>query len=245
MKKTGVLANKKKAKNSTYKANKQSKNARQQKPYERPETASTLKEVKSIDYQGTMDLQQTAELDIINDAEIGTSFYNRTGRRIKLKSLFIRVHVQPVIATRDFNMGFNRVAVVYDRQTNGSLPSYDDIFTEITSEGLPTIPTPFSKPNLNNRERFTVLMDYQFQTPQGTIIAGRLSASQPSVTDGLFCLHERYIDLKGLTTQFSGDDSTIADIATGSLLIVGQGSNLDDEQGFAAYCSARLRFWDG
>lgn len=91
----------------------------------------------------------------------------------------------------------SRLALVYDTQTNGSAPTAADIFQDSADQ--------FSPYNFSNLERFCILYDSLYDT-----------------TPELLPIN-RYMDfpINKYTSYNVGNAGTVADIATGSLYLVG------------------------
>lgn len=158
----------------------------------------------------------------------GAAFYNRIGTRTRAVSLELRGCIEPSNVNETVvNAGFARVAIVYDRQPNGSFPKYDDIFTDYDSAGS-TASGAFSGVNMNNRDRFLVLRDRKLLLPALAATTGggtpfsavRDQGFKPTPGDDNNSLVFReFIKLKGLESHFKASTGAIGDIATGSFLI--------------------------
>lgn len=187
-------------------------------------------------------LNGTGSITAINLIQAGSSFFNRVGRRVLMKSLYFQGIVVPTgvaAAAGDFG----RVLVVYDRQTNGANPVIADILQSTDQSGTNTTGA-FSNLNLNNRERFVILMDERLWLPQ-TFATGSEMVVTESAQKTQFNI-KRYINLKGLLTHFKADSSpsVIGDISTGGLFLVTLGGEPSGSEGFAIDCGWRLRYTD-
>lgn len=195
-------------------------------------------EIKAVDSQGGAGcvfdfltagtvynaLAATSAAPTLGNPVEGSSFYNRIGRRIRMKSLQITGTIRPsngnAAAVPD---QFGRLLVIYDRQPNGALPSLADIITNYDEAGT-TGSTAHAGINLNNRSRFVVLRDRRFYLPP-LGINGATPAAQQGVTmvptDDTSFLFREFIKLGGLETQYKASTATgpIGDISTGSLII--------------------------
>lgn len=165
---------------------------------------------------------------LLNGVAVGDDATNRDGRQIFNRS----VHVQGILNPVDANTNnhFARIMVVWDSQPNsGTIASITDILAAQTS---------ISNTNLNNRERFTILRDWK--TAMGAVdsTATQTYAAAPTVAKV-----DMFINLKGVTTTYSGTTGVIGSIATGALLLVTLGST-GVGFGSAAFLSSRLRFSD-
>lgn len=170
-------------------------------------------------------------ITVLNNMSQGTDSIVRIGRRINMKSVFIRYMLDSNFTE---NIFFRTILVV-DMQANGSLPLWTDIFVEANATTLT---------NLNNRDRFRILVDRQDMIEPGVSGAGPASgvgnAGGPTI-----CFKQIYKKLNFQTTYNAGIQGTIADIQTGSLLLctiasvtaVGTG-------GYSTQVKCRIRFTD-
>lgn len=131
----------------------------------------------------------------------GASFYQRVGRRIRMKSIELRGEIQPsngnaAAVTRQFA----RLLVIYDRQANGALPAVADILTGYNAAGA-TSSTVYDGLNMNNRDRFLVLRDRKLYLPPLGINGATPAASQGVALvgnrDNEDLLIREFIKLKG------------------------------------------------
>lgn len=185
-------------------------------------------ETKSVDFQVTGNLNTTPSIQVLNLIVEGASYYQRVGRRVRMKSIQTRMFaISSAANAAATGTDVKRVMIVYDRQCNGALPAYADIILS-QAQGGATSSDALDMLNMNNRDRFWVLMDEYFQTP-----AAGINGATPASTVGSFIdpnlntehaqgrLNiQRYIKLGGLETQFKATAGAITDIATGSLLLI-------------------------
>ena len=112
-----------------------------------------------------------------------------------------------------------RIAVVYDRQSNGAAPAYADIFLATDNAGT-TVANSHAPFNHDNQYRFKVLYDEAFYLPM-TDAGGDLTSNSIPYTVGMKQMNlKRKIHLQNLPVQFTGDTAAIASFATGSLYLV-------------------------
>lgn len=158
----------------------------------------------------------TWTINTLNDCAQGTTATTRIGRKILMKS----INIQGVVATSTGNTA--RILIVYDKQPNGAVPLATDVLTSNTLMAMQ---------NLDNRDRFIILADI-FPYDQEENIAN------PSASSGFGW--KRYIKCN-LETIYNGTLGTIADITTGSLLIMTNinGATITGETGMQ-----RVRFVD-
>jgi len=175
-------------------------------------------------------------LTLLNGCAPGSQNFNRIGRKINMKSLQIR----GMIYNTDLSVGARliRMIVVYDKQANGTAPTYANIVTSNDISGA-TSSTAYDMVNLNNRERFEIIRDkcWVFGPLQNTTDQSLAGDSQVA------CLNE-FIPLKNRQTIYNaGAAGTVGDIASGSLYVFWI-ANTANATGSSVQCSYRMRFVD-
>ena len=107
---------------------------------------------------------------LLNGLQLGTSAYQRIGNKIAMKSLYWSVafglysnDTDPAVDTGNNNVPV-RFMIIYDKQTNGVLPTISDLLSGFSGIGNATARAidVNSPNNLNNRDRFIVLADKRF-----------------------------------------------------------------------------------
>lgn len=139
--------------------------------------------------------QGAGAVTLLSGVAQGDDNFNRIGRKITVVSLAYKFHLVNTVTTIGTNSPYGaRIMFVWDKQPNGALPAVVDILqtTDITS--------PLSA---NNEGRFKVLKNHQLMIGQDPNVA----------------MCEGYLKLD-LHSKFEGTGSTIASIATGSLLML-------------------------
>lgn len=186
-----------------------------------------------------------ASFIVLNAPAVGAAFFNRIGRKIRMKSLFIEIGIGPsATAAADDNWRF---LIVYDRQSDNLMPAITDVLADVSYAGTTTTTT-FSHLNMANKDRFLILMDERRMLP-----AVGNSAGTPYYASGAPCntapdtyMFKRYIKLKGLETRYSVDAGTPAysDITTGALWFFCFGNNKGNAAavGYNYVFNARLKF---
>lgn len=208
-------------------------------------------EVKSCDVAGTaISISTAIGLQLLNGVAEGVGVFQRIGRKMQMKS----VHIRGVITPTGTNAAavaitMARVIVFYDRQTNGAAPVLGDLLQGIDYQAA-TFSTVFSGINMNNRDRFVVLMDDQILLPPcgingasaaSTVLNGVDPNSEQ--TQGSININ-RYIKLKGADVIFSGTSGTVAGIASGSLYIATISNDPGGTPAYQLNVGARLRYYD-
>lgn len=209
----------------------------------------TSSEVKSVDTTAAsgsgvvLTLNSTPLVTPINLIQEGSGFYNRIGRRIEMQSL----HLTGQITCRNVqsNQDYCRILVVYDRQTNGILPSAAAILADYDQQGAVSTGV-YSGVNPDYRERFLILADIRLTMP------GTSNASPgTSVTNGVDPLVttfniNRFIRLRNLATQYQSthNPSIIDDISTGALYVMTMGTQAAAAAPWQYNAKWRLRYRD-
>jgi len=187
----------------------------------------------------------TATIDCINLLAVGASTFQRIGRGVHMKSCYLRGALFPSGNAGTYAGEYLRIAVVYDRQTNGAFPNYADIFLTVDSGGNGSN-GPFDMPNLNNSERFVILADEHFSLPS-TFVSGSGGQTQQAaaVADQAQCTNiDRYIKIKDFPINFKADTATIGSISSGALYVITVGSQAAATAGATFNYATRVRYTD-
>lgn len=118
-------------------------------------TALSRAEKKNLDILNTTAIvaaQATSSLFLLNGCDDGATATTRIGRRIQMKSLYIRWTGSYAATTAGSSP--LRLSVIYDRQPNAAAPLATDVFQ---------IDQISSQMNLSNARRFKVLIDEVIQ----------------------------------------------------------------------------------
>lgn len=209
-------------------------------------------EVKSMDTPTqTAALSTTAVFKVVNNVQEGSSFYNRVGRKLSMKSL----QIQGFLALSGTNaaatgVDFVRMIVFYDRQANGAAPTLADVLTSYDNAGA-TTSTALDYINMNNRDRFSILADERITLPpvgiNGATAASAVVAGVDPLAGDTQIQFKRFIKLRGLETQYkaTSNPGVIGDISTGSLMVLFvANATAVANAAFNAYWTSRLRYSD-
>ena len=177
-------------------------------------------EQKAFDIaQATYNISTTGSVTLLAYPITGADYNARIGRKIKLKSLYVRGRVgleaafagaQPIVAVAQQV----RMMIVYDMQPNGVLASVTDILN--TAD-------PSSQLNLSNRERFKIVAErmWTFDPLIYTTAGGSVGYVAWNNTMRGVKLYQKM----GFDMTFNAvNGGSIADIASGALLMVWIGS---------------------
>jgi hypothetical protein len=144
---------------------------------------------------------------LINGIAQGSDFNQRIGRKSTMKSILFNGNFFPTASTANAYQGiYMRTVIIYDTQPNsGTFPTGTDIF--VSND-------PNSPLNLNNRDRFQVLLDVRKQLGSfQTDATPKLVAGSPS---NAYWNKYRKCNKE---TIFSGTAATLASISTGSMYL--------------------------
>jgi len=209
-------------------------------------------EVKGVDTNLTLSpviatTTTNGSLFTLNLISPGTGSFNRIGKRIHMKSLRLKGHFvfsfAPTATTSDQLGNFVRMVVVYDKQVNGVLPIWSDIFGITAQDGTEssTVESPL---RYDNMDRFVVMSDELFACNPKLVASGGTTNQSEYVV-----AFDKFLNLKNLETTYSGQTSpcTIADVATGALYVLFRSFINTAVTSFAAVDGqsiARLRYKD-
>lgn len=141
---------------------------------------------------------------VLNLPVPGTGTNTRIGDRIRIKSINIRVICQPNTLQAGV-VEYVRWLLVWDRQPNSALPA----------NPLPLLTTAVeTMPNVDYKYRFVILKDSL------NIVADDGIITPKDTSNAIWTYYKRC----NLVSQYVGSAGTIADVASGSLLLVAYGS---------------------
>jgi len=196
-------------------------------------------ENKTIDIAvGTVQANTTGTITLLNGCIQGTDFNQRIGRKILLKSVYIRGFVRSeasatmvlgAIASQQV-----RMILVVDTQPNGVVFAITDLLVSAS---------PASQLNLNNRDRFMVICDktwvldpYALNNVATTSFASMSNQIKPL---------KKFKKLNIETIFNAGNAGTIGDMNSGALYLVWIGTEAAAAGTDAnAVLSTRVRFKD-
>jgi len=212
----------------------------------RPVIRSEIKAVDiSLDELITDDTLLSYTAYPINGIREGPAFYERIGRRICMKSVCLNAMMLPATSPVQTSSEVRfRFAIIYDRQPNGQTPTFAQIFFGRRYDGSTVGQAWLAEINLDNRDRFLILQDERVDISGDRKQTAATSTSSFVVNLNQFKWH-RFIDLKGMETQYKNTDQTIASLSTGALwfiLYIDKGADSTNTVKLAG--SIRLRYWD-
>ncbi len=153
------------------------------------------------------DASTTGSIVLLNGIAAGTANFNRIGKRLSMRSLWIQLVVERGL-TSTANTDYVRLMIVLDKQANQAAP----IVTEILQLDTPVAPVVdmWAPLNLNNTNRFSVLWETRVAL-YNNFIQGRIV--------------RKYLRLSQ-TVVFDNSGALVADISTNTLWLVAIGSAL-------------------
>lgn len=187
----------------------------------------------------TYQVNTTGSFTLLAAPVPGTDFTNRVGRKVELKSVYIRGFVFPEAAASqgvaiDTIMEQARLIVFVDKQPNGAVPVVADLLNTASTASML---------NLNNRDRFRIIHDETFEFDP-YYFSNTATQSYVSATNQIKPV--KYFKKLNIRTIFNaGTAGTIADINSEALYMfwignAAAGTNTDVN----ATVSTRVRFTD-
>lgn len=174
----------------------------------------------------------------MNGTALGTDISNRIGRKILVKSLYVRGYCQldassALVTGQNVPAQMFRMIILCDLQPNGAVPLVSDLITS---------PTPYSQLNLNNRDRFKVYVDKQFVVDP---LVYNTTATQ-SVAAFNRTIHgiKKFKRINLETVYNAGTTGLIGDINSGALYMFWIGSIAAGVNDGGFVLSTRVRFLD-
>lgn len=209
-------------------------------------------DLRFVDTQFGDILDTTVAVNLLNGLIPGTGETNRIGRKVDMKSLEIKIYItqNAGAALGAVTPSFFRMLLVYDKQPNAANPTWADVITSTDNAGA-VLSTSRDFKNMSNSSRFRILRDWRSAAIQTTVALGAGGAQSAYQVwpwhdkKGGIRVIEDFVNLTGMGTSFNlGTAGTIADITTGSLLLMALGSVAAANAEFSANVFSRLRFYD-
>jgi len=202
-------------------------------PAAAPAIASGMGTVATASYQ----------IQYLNLSIQGTTIFDRIGQKTimqKLVTKLIMGNRRDVSAV--YGAGYVRILIVYDAQLNGIPLTAAQAATQLLQN--PLILT--SPMNLDNRERFRVVLDKFYYI--GATLMSATSEENTFSTDRNNAFVKKYKAVMKLDTIYNqGNAGTAGDIQSGGLFMLAVTDKYsDDSTGASAFinCYNRIRFFD-
>jgi len=211
---------------------------------------TSMTEIKGVDTAVVISPVWVATPIVLNDVRVGSSSFNRIGRKFNMKSVHLRGAFElNALCTLD-GLIFYRVFIVYDKQSNGiAMAPSTDFFGAQYATGVSVTTSSlnwFAPMDLNFRERYEIIMDKTYQCNAVTTDASALSTdahTQVGVNSELKV--DEFRKLKRREVQYKADSTNVSgvDIQTGALWLFCV-SNFNAASQFTLVANARLRYYD-
>lgn len=166
-------------------------------------------EIKNVD-TNFLNVQpsSTGAVTLLNGMTQGTTSVTRIGQKIEMTACQIKLayyNSASIDSVTTVGMDLLQVSLVYDKQANGTAPTWSDIFTDSTAINAPT-----GARNVNNLDRFVVLKTFHVC----------LNTDGPSAD-----YIEHYVSMNHDVRYNTGTAGTVADIQTGALYLAYSNTN--------------------
>jgi len=182
-------------------------------------------ELKFQDIQGFGQMDTTAGIQLINGTQQGIGRSQRIGGRIQMRSIECKGVFYTGVGT---TIAFGRWAIVYDKQPNGALPAFTDIYE--------TVGDTTTLREITNKPRFWVLHD-----SDSLCFAGSSATYQTDTA----CQAQNWYKRVNLPVQYNISNSgTITDITSGALYLVYWGNQLAGSSAPGFDMNVRFRYSD-
>lgn len=173
--------------------------------------------------------------------QLGTDFTNRIGRKLLIKSVYVRGYVASegtngATLTSPLNVGVQlaRMIIFVDWQPNGAAPAVADLLKSAAVA---------AHLNLNNRDRFKIIADEQFVIDP--ILYNTTASSSVACVVNQIKEVKLFRKLNIETIFNAGNAGTIADISSGALYMFWIGAQAAGTSSDAnAQVATRVRFTD-
>lgn len=165
--------------------------------------------------------------DDMSDIAQGTTESTRIGRQCFVNSIHIKGHVKPAASTNKHER--LRFIVVHDRQCNGALPNWTDIFTAANVDAYR---------NISNVHRFNILLDKTWTLNKMPYWNSTTTVYQEPVRSFFFNIN---LPRPGIVMEFSSTTGATTEKVTNNLLMMLISEN---DEGVDIDMRTRLRFTD-
>lgn len=180
-------------------------------------------ELKFVDANvGFIPWTSAGAIAFLNGVAQGTDYNQRIGRTTLMKSILFRISLGKSAVSSDG--ACCRALIFYDAQSNGAAPAVTDVLASASY---------LAPMNLNNRDRFKILMDCYFDLEAYT--------GSPIATGSFKNETKTMFKKFNMECQFSGTGSTVGSVSTGGIFVL----LISDENGTVGYDFwSRIRYTD-
>lgn len=139
----------------------------------------------------------------------GADSIQRLGRKITVRRIDVNGLVQVTAGGSDVIPDHIKVWIVHDKQSNGALPAVSDV---LVGNSPLTLPATTLYPNLDNKQRFTILGEIDLVVNPGTLNATNASAPQMRSFS--------WSKPMNLTVEYSGQDGRQANVKSDNVFAI-------------------------
>jgi len=196
-------------------------------------------ERKVYDLDATIyDADTSSRITALCTPQLGTDMTNRVGRKILVKSVqvrgLVRTERSELLTAAQIPAQMCRYMILVDMQPNGALPNITDVLKTAN---------PVSPMNLNNRDRFRVLLDKSF-TLDPWLYNTTASTALASASNQIKYF-KKYIKCNQEMIFNATNGGTVADITSGNIFQIVLGNQAVSATNTAEMVIAtRVRFLD-
>jgi len=203
----------------------------------RPHPSAIEKKVNDL-VTATYQVNTSGSFTLLANPTLGSDFNNRIGRKVLLKSLYVRgrIGTEPALSGVEAIVPAQqaRMILFVDLQPNGAAPAVTDLLVE----ALPT-----SQLNLNNRDRFMILCDKQYCFDPYYLVTSTATQTLASCNRQIYNI-KKYKKLNQEMIFNGTNGGTIADITSGALYMFWIGNKAASATDANAVLSTRVRYVD-
>lgn len=196
-------------------------------------------EKKAIDIAGGLvNITTTGSFTLLNGIVQGTDINQRIGRKIILRSIFLRayVYVEPAVNPTSPLLAaaqVGRIMLVWDRQANATTPAVTDILQTVAVN---------AQLNLANRDRFVILKEKMFAFDP--MIYNTTASSSVASLNRTIVNVKIYKKLWLESIFNAGNGGAVGDIQSGALYLFTVGSIAAGTTDMNIAYTSRIRFED-
>jgi len=192
-------------------------------------------EKKAYDVAPTVLITNVPNFRILCNPQVGSDINQRIGRKITLKSVYIRAFITtlPSLTPNAVETSPSqclRMILLLDMQPNGAVPAATDLLTTTST---------VAQINLANRDRFKILSDKCFTFDPFLLL---LNGSGAAMSNQCRCF-KKYKKLN-CEMIFNGSAGSVADINTCALYMFTIASTSNVDQTIGLNFSSRVRYTD-
>lgn len=171
----------------------------------------------------------------VNLIAAGSDFNQRIGRKVCIKSLYIRGRIytqraKPYSSSGEASAQTGRLIILWDEQPNGTLIAAGDVLTSNDT---------IAHLNINSRDRFKVLHDKTY-----AVDALALNITTNTGASGRNIHYFKKYKKINMETIYNSVNNTIADVTSGALIVFWVGDTVAGVNDMEAVWNVRVRYSD-